>query len=605
MYGSEQYIIRQILKGIGVLFLVLSLCQCATKVTPNGQPQGNKQLATPYTMPADAYLALAQNRDGDEKQSLLLMAAGRLVHDGKWRQAVTVLGRTSHLSAEQADEKNLLLAKVALTRDQPKTAIKHLSDVHGITKLPLYYQAQYHEMLASAYQKLGHIPESLAERMKLEALLPDDLSRTNNRRALWLALTKLPRSELDTLSAETSAGSSLDGWFKLALISRHKYIDPQFMLDDISDWQRRYPNHPAEHLLPPLSTVRSRLFPSPRRVALLLPLTGPLRGPGNAIRDGFMDGYEANKTRQSMDIRVYDTNGANVAALYHQAISDGAAYIVGPLKKSNVSIISNMHHPVPTVLLNDVDVGVRGNAYQFGLSPTHEARQVAVKARKNGYQRALIIAPEGDWGNGVVNAFSGQWRGADGHVTDILRYSSQTNLHDAIRDFLHISDSEARQRRLKEALGHKMQATPRRRQDFDMIFLVAYPSQARQIMPLLRYYYAGNMPVYATSSVYAGSPDTIKDRDLEGIIFCDMPWVFTNQVADKNWPEQLNSYNRLYALGMDSYALSTQLNQLLLFPALGIRDKSGVLYLRGNQDIARILLFGQFKQGKAELIDET
>ena len=96
----------------------------------------------------------------------------------------------------------------------------------------------------------------------------------------------------------------------------------------------------------------------------------------------------------------------------------------------------------------------------------------------------------------------------------------------------------------------------------------------------------------------------MKDRDLDGIIFCDMPWVFTHQMGNKNWPEQFNSYNRLYALGMDSYALTTQLNQLLLFPAMGVSDKSGVLYLNSAQQIARILVFGQFRQGLAQQISE-
>lgn len=91
----------------------------------------------------------------------------------------------------------------------------------------------------------------------------------------------------------------------------------------------------------------------------------------------------------------------------------------------------------------------------------------------------------------------------------------------------------------------------------------------------------------------------MKDKDLDGIIFCDMPWVFQHQMGTRNWPEQLNSYNRLYALGMDSFALASQLNQLLLFPAMGIHDKSGVLYLNRSQQVARVPAWGRFKGGVA------
>ena len=218
------------------------------------------------------------------------------------------------------------------------------------------------------------------------------------------------------------------------------------------------------------------------------------------------------------------------------------------------------------------------NAYHFGLSPSNEARQVAAKAAKKGFHRALIIAPAGGWGDEIVTAFSAQWQSAGGVVADKLTYDNSTDLNLAIRDILHVSSSQVREKQLKQLLGKKIQAITRRRQDIDMIFLLAYPSKARQIKPLLKYYFAGDLPVYATSTVYGGSLNVMKDKDLDGIIFCDIPWVFSHQIGDKNWPEQLNSYNRLYALGMDSYVLVSQLDELMLFPATGINEKGDALY---------------------------
>ncbi|HFE0988205.1 TPA: penicillin-binding protein activator, partial [Legionella pneumophila] len=85
----------------------------------------------------------------------------------------------------------------------------------------------------------------------------------------------------------------------------------------------------------------------------------------------------------------------------------------------------------------------------------------------------------------------------------------------------------------------------------------------------------------------------------------DMPWVFSHQMGTKNWPEQFNSYNRLYALGVDSYTLATQLNQLILFPADGSSDSTGILYLKPTQQVARVLEWGQFKQGLAHSLGDT
>ena len=117
-------------------------------------------------------------------------------------------------------------------------------------------------------------------------------------------------------------------------------------------------------------------------------------------------------------------------------------------------------------------------------------------------------------------------------------------------------------------------------------------------MPLLKYYYADDIPVYSTSISYSGSVNALQDRDLDGLIFCDMPWVFTHQMEAQNWPEQLNSYNRLYALGMDSYILTTKLRQLSLSPA-SINEKSGILYLN-DANVIRLSSWGKFKQGVPE-----
>jgi uncharacterized protein len=593
------------LKGFLVVisFIFLSNCTKVNTDTAITSLHVNKKITSPYTLPAEAYLAMAKKQTGIEQNTLLIMASGRLIDEGAYQQAQDILTQMHSTTEEQINEQYVLLAKINLSRNRVSQALSALATVHHTGDLPVYYQVQYHELLATAYQYLGKLSESVVERIKLNRLLLDDEAQANNSRALWFSLTNLPVAELNTLAAERSEGNVLKGWVTLALISRQSYPYPQAMLADVEQWQNHYPNHPANRLLPsPLEQIAPKLYSNPKQIALLLPITGPLSGPGLAIKDGFMAAFDASGTQDYVSVRVYDTQQGNVSELYQQAINNGAEYVVGPLSKPDVLTVATMTHPIPTILLNDTDGKLREHAYAFGLSPTNEARQVAARARKQGLSRALIIAPAGPWGNDMVSAFSEQWQITGGRVVDVLHYGLQDDLNTRIRHFLQVSDSEAREKRLKQLLGHTLEATPQRRQDFDMIFLVAYPSKARQIMPLLRYYYLNRVPVYATSSVYSGSADSMKDRDLDGIIFCDMPWVFHHQMGWRNWPEQFNSYNRLYALGMDSYALSTQLNQLLLFPALDINDKNGVLYLNAKQHIARILVFAQFKQGLPDLM---
>lgn len=584
---------------------VLLLTHCTKAAIENRPMVHQSEAPSPFSMPAEAYLAMANNQSGDERNGLLILAAGRYLNDGQWRDANDILTQLEGLNAAQTSEKNILLAKIDLMRDQPKSAISRLASIQKSDEIPAYFFSQYHEVLASAYEAGNNSVYAINERIKLDKLLVNGSAADNNRKLLWLDLTRLPIAELNTLDMEAKEGSELKGWLNLALISRQPDGGSNLVYR-LEKWQEDYSNHPANNLLPPsLAAIKSNLHDGPRQVALLLPLSGALAGPGGAIKDGFMSAHNSDTSGKQINVQLYDTASADAVSLYQQAIENGADYVVGPLTKADVARVAAIEHPVPTVFLNDTDVESNQNAYQFGLSPGNEARQVAVKASKKGLRRALIIAPDGAWGKEIVTAFDAQWKSAGGIVVDQLVYDNQSDLNKGIRELLQVSEKKASEKQFKPGTEEARLAGPIRRQDFDMIFLLAYPSKARQIMPLLKYYFAGDVPVFATSSVYAGTPNTMRDRDLDGIIFCDMPWVFNHQLASKNWPEQYNSYNRLYAIGADSYTLGTRLNQLQLFPAMGINDKDGVLYLNRAQQVARVMAWGRFSGGVARLTSET
>lgn len=599
---------------IRAFFLLTStffLCQCTTALNPpemaapvSALKVEKKKIASPYSKPTASYLEQAKNQEGIEKQQSLLLAAGRLISDGQWRQGAAILAQTSGLTPALADEKNLLLAQIDLIRDRPQMALNKLASITQSDAFSPYQKIQLHELFAQAYRGEGKLLESVNERIKLETLLRDEESQVNNRRTLWLTLTRIPQAELNSLAAKAPNQSFLQGWIQLALISRKYRDNPKSLLAALDQWQSQYNSHPANHILPsPLDSIANKMRAQPKQVALLLPLSGALQGPGTAVRDGFMAAYKSSET--SIQVKTYDTNKGDVASLYQNAINDGADYVVGPLTKSQVAAVAALPHPVPTLLLNDADTSIQENSYLFGLSPANEATQVAIRAKNKGYSRALIIAPGNEWGKEITKAFSQQWQKSGGRVVDTFSYALNDDLNKKMKDFLQISNSQQREKKIRELLGQKIQPVISRRQDFDMIFLLAYPSKARQIMPLLNYYYAGDVPVYATASVYGGSANPLKDKDLDGIIFCDIPWVFSHQAGTRNWPEQFNSYNRLYALGMDSYTLATQLNQLMLFPADQSHNGEGVLYLKPSQQVARVLEWGQFRQGLVHSLGET
>ncbi len=168
-----------------------------------------------------------------------------------------------------------------------------------------------------------------------------------------------------------------------------------------------------------------------------------------------------------------------------------------------------------------------------------------------------------------------------------------------MQSFKSTQDLEAKIRSLLKVKEHQ------RRQDADMIFLATSPEIARQVKPLLDFYYAEDLPVYATSSIYTGMPAPNEDQDLNGIQFCDMPWVLQqssqlqeiHHVMEKLWPASINRSPRFFALGMDAYQLATQLGKLQSLPSYGISGFTGRLKLNNHQRIQRELICAKFELG--------
>nr|WP_276205903.1 penicillin-binding protein activator [Halioglobus japonicus] len=149
-------------------------------------------------------------------------------------------------------------------------------------------------------------------------------------------------------------------------------------------------------------------------------------------------------------------------------------------------------------------------------------------------------------------------------------------------------------------LAEPVEFTPRRREDVDAIFLLARnAAEARSLKPLLAFHYAGALPVYATSSVYHGSPDE-RDRDLNGLNLVELPWLLGSSPALQAGLADggNNAYPRLNALGVDAYLLQSRFLQLQAGPDLLIRGNTGLLSLNPQLQIERELVPAEFDRGR-------
>jgi len=334
---------------------------------------------------------------------------------------------------------------------------------------------------------------------------------------------------------------------------------------------------------------------SPQNIALLVPLDGSLANAGQAVRDGFLTAYQNDKTTSKpAHISVIDTTKQPIQEAYKQAVQDGADFVVGPLAKNELQTLINAGSiNEPTLALNYLDSSqtAPSNLYQYGLSPLDEARQSAALAWQNGLHHAVIMAPRSAWGKTVAQAFQNEWQALGGDVVTQLFYTdSGQSLNESVRNLLS-----------------------KYQKHIDVIFLAADPTTARQVKPLLKFYDADNIPIYATALVYAGTPNPTFDRDLNGVTFCDAPWVLADSGAAAQlrqqisvfWPVNFQQNGRLYALGVDAYQLSKQLSELAASTDETLDGTTGVLSLDSQHRVVRQLTCAQFQRGKPAIITQA
>ena len=335
-----------------------------------------------------------------------------------------------------------------------------------------------------------------------------------------------------------------------------------------------------------------------------------------ALQDGFLAAhFQAQQAGQNPpSIKLYDsTQVRSLDDFYRQAQADGVELVVGPLEKPLVKQLANREQlPITTLALNYSDNSQEGPAqlFQFGLAAEDEARAVASRAWGDGMRRAVALVPRGEWGDRVLAAFSQSWQSAGGSLIAAEHVDQPVQLAQQIADLLQLRQSEGRAQRLQGALGSQIATQPSRRQDIDFVFLAATPQQARQIKPTLAFQYAGDLPVYATSHLYTGTNNPTQDQDLNGIRFCETPWLLnpsdpTRQQVAAQWPQANGSMGRLYAMGVDAYRLAPRLPELKAVPSLQIDGLTGTLSLNPTQRIERQLQWAEFRNGQVQPLGTT
>jgi outer membrane PBP1 activator LpoA protein len=576
-----------------------------------------------YVLAAREYLRLAETAVPPQKQNFELYAVDALIKAGQVREARDRIQtvNVSRLDTSFRARRQILEARLLSLEGSHEKAIRLLNAAARARNLNPALLAEIHRVRAHEELALDNPIGAVRNLINREPYIVGKEQVAENQMQLWKIIAVLPRA---LLQSERSLASEtvLSGWIELALLSAENAGNSSRLASAIARWRTQYPKHPAgESLLAAIVSPKPDLIGRIERIALLLPLSSGHALAAQAVRDGFLAMDTANGNPDKPAVKVYDTGSdpAKTAEIYSLAVSEGAQVIVGPLgREAADNILQRGAVSVPTLLLSHVDdsTAVR-HLFQFGLPPEQEARQAAERAYLDGHRQAAVLYPRNAWGERMLGAFTAHWQRLGGIVVTSQSYTDDQSDHsEPIKQLLNIEQSMQRKELLEAKLRVRLPFEARHarpRQDIDFIFLAADAKRGRLIKPQLNFFQVARVPVYATSHIFAGKSDPVRDADLDGVLFPDMPWMLVGdgkirdlrQQLQRGWPHARSDLDRLYALGVDSYAILPHLNSIGADPGARFSGVTSGLSLDRSGRLQRQLLWARFKKGVPRLVDTS
>lgn len=586
------------------LVAVLGLVGCAASAPHSGDapaatapPASSASNATASAISNNLIFELlkrAETAPSPQRETLLLQASAYYQQMGDYVRMGRVFDalHLDTLTPEQRVKYSLQYGDQALNQRHVDDAARVLLDPALNQGLGDTQTTTLHSLRARLFERQGKMLDALNERIAQSVHTPEaeqaELSGT-----IWRLLVPLSMADLQFLENADSRNPAEDqllaGWLALAHIQREDAGNTSRLIADVQSWRGRYAAHPANRYMPSelVTAIAATTSTHPQRIALLLPLTGKWAAAGQAFRDGFMSMHYQQMSGGSTEPQVdlVDTSASpDILNIYQQAVAQGAQLVIGPLEKEQVQVLANQASlPVPTLALNSTAQEQRtaDTLYQFSLNPDDDVAQVAAAAAANGFHRALVIAPQGERGERLAQAFVHPWQQAGGQAVQ-LRYAAGTgNYSAAIADALGV-DLASGQMRAGKTLP-------------DMVYFSGTGSDAAAVMDALSRNGGKDVPVYTTAEVLDGH----LDARTNGLRVCLSPWqVDAGSLHEAKISVPANANGRLFAMGADTEMLFSQLTQLAGNTSLHLTGNTGYLSMSGNRRIARALVWAVMQDGK-------
>lgn len=565
-----------------MLAVIFAAAGCQSTPAPDaGEPEA---VETGPDASADSLLDAAADAPEGRRARLYLQAAEQLLAEGDPASAGAALAQVDveRLRDRQSARYLLALGRVALAEERLEDARAALLAVDpALLPRPLDAARATAELLVAE----GRPQAAAAHLMAVEP--PDDPgAQQRHNDLIWHYLGQVPPFEVIALGAQ-GAGTAAGWWRLKAQMLTSLTLTEQ--RERLEAWRRTHPGHPAAMQPPSALAVLDAPPPPVRRVALLLPLSGPLSRAGQSVRDGFLATYLSHRSQVSFDVRIYDTAAEPVPVLYERALVDGADVLIGPLDKDAVVQLNALEPDLPVLALNYLDDGQpAANVLQLGLAIEDEALTLERWLDDEQADRVLALYNAEDWSRRAVRALSD----ARDEPLTVQMLENIRTVTESVGVAMHVAASQDRHQALQDLLGQELEFLPRARHDVDAIVALVTPLEASALVPALRFHFAGNVPVYATSQTVRGA-DRERLRELNGFRVSELPWLTREEPTftelDAAFGLRDSPFVGLYALGVDAFRLADRAALIIAGHFTELLGSTGELEFTPNGRIQRRL----------------
>ncbi|WP_233407536.1 penicillin-binding protein activator [Marinomonas spartinae] len=476
---------------------------------------------------------------------------------------------------------HLLAAAIASELDDPSKAMDMLNQA---SKLPAADSPDNQNLLnktkATILEHTNNWPEVVKVRLDLLEHLPKGEGQENEAK-LWRAVQNLTEAEMAELSQTDSP--VLKGFLTISGILRNQSLSIEQQLKAFKAWQQAHPDHPAAIDVPQDFRVIANLNDmAPKKIVLMLPMTGKLESASQAIVNGFFSAYYHQKQPRAQIAVVNTDNYKNIAEALKAADAQNPDVIIGPLKKSNVTEINRLSPQHPVIALNQVTDNQRiPNVYHFSLNAEDDINELISFAKQAGATRAAILSSQDTWALRQSDEFRKAAKQANITITGDLSYQDTSKgRQQAVQKLLLINESKSRIYTIQKWIGEQVDTEVRPRQDLNYIFYAGKLSDAKQIRPLLDFYFASDVPMLASSTLNDSPPEQgINYNDIERILFAEIPAIVNKDSAlkDVSSGRDSNILRRLQALGADAYLLANRYPLFVQLPTTRLSANTGII----------------------------